>query len=195
VTEGILALALIGARSRGFHHDIASKLQGLMMAIDEIADRNVLLADDRVQRAVDAAADSMREVQGQLAAFRALARGPDARGCSLRDLVSAGTRAAAVAAVGELPDVTVTATPSSAVQVIAMACELADSTGTVDIVVDAHDAAAIEVSFRCRGGDLPELSRADAIALMTFALGRDGGDARDGGNGVVLRFKLVAQPR
>jgi hypothetical protein len=195
VTDGILALALVGARARGFHHDLASKLQGLMMAIDEIADRNLLLADDRVQRAVEAAADSMREVQGQLAAFRTLGRGADARGCSLRELVAAGTRAAAVAASGEVPDVAVMATPCAAVQVIAMACELADSTGTVEVAVDARDADTIEVSVRCRGGGLPELVRADAIAVMTFALGRDGGEVRDGGNGVVMRFRLAAQPR
>jgi hypothetical protein len=193
VTDGILALALIGARSRGFHHDIASKLQGLMMAIDEIADRNLVLEDDRVQRAVEAAADSMREVQAQLAAFRTLGRGVDARTCSLRELVTAGARAAAVVAAGELPDVAVVATPSAAVQVIAMACELADTTGTVDVAVGVRDDAGIEVSVRCRGGELPELVRAEAIALMAFALGRDGGTVRDGGDGVVMRFLL--QPR
>ena len=34
----LLALALVGSRAPSFHHDLASKLQGLMMAIDEIGE-------------------------------------------------------------------------------------------------------------------------------------------------------------
>jgi len=36
--DELMVLAVIGSRVSGFHHDIASKLQGLMMSIDEIGE-------------------------------------------------------------------------------------------------------------------------------------------------------------
>ncbi|MBX3154637.1 MAG: hypothetical protein KF773_01460 [Deltaproteobacteria bacterium] len=37
-TDALFGFALLGARASSFHHDLAAKLQGLMMALDEIGD-------------------------------------------------------------------------------------------------------------------------------------------------------------
>ena len=37
-SDGVLAWAAVGSRISGFHHDSASKLQSLMMALDEAAE-------------------------------------------------------------------------------------------------------------------------------------------------------------
>jgi hypothetical protein len=103
-SDGVLALALVGARARGFHHDLASKLQGLMMTIDELGERG---GDVRTQRAVLAAIDALRDIQAQLVAYRSLARGADPHDVALRDLIEAGARCANVALAGALPDAVV----------------------------------------------------------------------------------------
>jgi hypothetical protein len=190
VTDGVLALALVGARARGFHHDMASKLQALMIAVDDLAERNT---DARMAPSIDAAALALRDIQNVLGAFRALARGADPRPSSLRELIAAAARTAGVVIAGEIPDTSVRVTPSAAVQVLVLACELADPGATLPVAI-ARDGGAIEVAMQLGAGQHLDLTHAEALAVMRGALGRDGGDARADGDRVVLRFALAGDP-
>jgi hypothetical protein len=191
VTDGILSLALVGARARGFQHDLASKLQGLMIAVDEVAEHNAALGDPRLARAVDAAMLSLRDVQSLLAAFRALARGADPRPCSLRELISSAARSAGVAATDAVPDLSIHATPGAAAQALSLAFDLADPDTPVRVEVAARDTIAIAVPVRAGDAEL-DLDRGEAVEVMRFALARDGGDARDAGDRLVLQFRLAS---
>ena len=93
--EALLQLALVGTRAPGFHHDCASKLQGLLMALDEISELTADGSDD-LRSAVEAATEASRELNALLSTNRALTKPPARAPIALGELVS---RAAARVAV------------------------------------------------------------------------------------------------
>ena len=68
--QDLLSLALVGSRAPSFHHDLASKLQGLMMAIDEISEVSGEVPPP-VLRAIETAHGALREVLALLGTNRA----------------------------------------------------------------------------------------------------------------------------
>lgn len=102
-SDVLLAYAAVGARVSGFHHDIASKLQSLMMAIDEINE----LANDDVRPAVATATTALQELNALLTVNRALAKGQQRKPTHLRELLARASERHGVKLQGELPDVNV----------------------------------------------------------------------------------------
>jgi hypothetical protein len=80
----VLAYAAIGSRMSSFHHDVASKLQGLMMAVDEISE----LANDDTRAAATTAASALHELNQLLSVNRALTKAPQRKRTPLRELVT-----------------------------------------------------------------------------------------------------------
>jgi len=70
-------LAMVGSRVPAFHHDCASKLQGLVMALDELTEL-IENGDPQLIRAVETALEASRELNGLLNLNRMLTR-PAAR--------------------------------------------------------------------------------------------------------------------
>ncbi len=88
-TGKLLQLAAIGARAPSFNHDIASKIQGVMMALDEIIE----LADGELKVTAETAQGSMVELNQLLQINRALTKTPANTPTLLHDLVAkAATR-------------------------------------------------------------------------------------------------------
>src|ERR1700760_3701549 len=98
----MLALALLGSRMPSFHHDVASKLQSLMMAIEEVEE----LADNEDMRlAAQTASSAGRESQGLFTANRALSRPPQRKPTPLGELIAGAAQRAGVKTFGALPAV------------------------------------------------------------------------------------------
>ena len=74
-TSELLALALVGSRAPSFNHDLASKLQGLMMAVDEISEVSGEVPPP-VMRAIQTAQGALRDVLALLTTNRALTKPP-----------------------------------------------------------------------------------------------------------------------
>jgi len=91
--DAMFALAMMGARASSFHHDIASKLQGIMMALDEISELGEQNPDADLRRATDTAQTALKELNQLLNANRALAKPPSRTRQELRALVAAAARA------------------------------------------------------------------------------------------------------
>src|SRR5215510_5393944 len=70
-------LAMIGSRASAFHHDCASKLQGLVMALDELTELTEN-GDPQVIAAIEAAIEASHALSALLNIDRALTR-PAAR--------------------------------------------------------------------------------------------------------------------
>src|SRR4051794_40869000 len=87
-SDALLALATLGSRMPGFHHDCASKLQSLMMSLDEIGE---LSATTEMRQAVDTAHLALRELHELFTANRALAKSPQLTRCSLGELIARST--------------------------------------------------------------------------------------------------------
>src|SRR4051812_24577206 len=91
--DSLLALATIGSRMPGFHHDCASKLQSLMMSLEEIME----LAQSReVQQATETAQLALRELNQLFTSNRALAKAPYLTRGTLGDLIARSTARAGV---------------------------------------------------------------------------------------------------
>jgi hypothetical protein len=90
-----LELATLGSRMPSFHHDAASKLQSLMMALDEISELASSDATD-LRTSIDTAHSALRELNHLLSANRALAKAPVAARIALPDLLQRAAEATGV---------------------------------------------------------------------------------------------------
>lgn len=102
-SDVLLAYAAVGARVSSFHHDIASKLQSLMMALDEIGE----LANDDLRPAAATAMAALQDLNGLLNANRALAKAPQRKPTQLRELLRRASERHGVKLQGEVIDVDV----------------------------------------------------------------------------------------
>ena len=60
-SDALMTFAVIGSRVSAFNHDIASKLQGMMMALDEIEELLERVGDSDLRRATETAQQSLKE--------------------------------------------------------------------------------------------------------------------------------------
>ncbi len=97
----LLALALLGSRTGGLNHDLASKLQGLLMALDELGELVEPHADPALTGVLESAQGSASELSEVLAASRALTRGTSGR-TSVAALVAEAGKKLGVAILGAL---------------------------------------------------------------------------------------------
>ena len=93
--QRLLELATLGSRMPSFHHDAASKLQSLMMALDEISELSNNEASD-LRTSIDTAHSALRELNQLLSANRALAKAPVVARIALVDLVQRAAEATGV---------------------------------------------------------------------------------------------------
>jgi hypothetical protein len=170
--DALLQLALVGSRAAGFHHDCASKLQGILMALEEIGELAVP-GDADLQRAIESATEASRELNALLSTSRALTKPPVRGPIGLGELVGRAAARVAVTLRGALPDATVTVSVPAATQALAL---------TIDVAAGAGRGRALEVAGRLRDGAAelvvplaaPSTGR-EALAIASFAIVRDGG--------------------
>ena len=165
MTDRLLALALLGSRASGFNHDCASKLQSLMMALDEITEVADANPDPNLRRAVETAVLAMRDLNVLLNANRALAKEPVRSATTVRELFARAAERVSVRLDGELPEHAIQVALPAVTHALALlfdvAAELAPR-GRVVAVAGGVVRSAKQAS--------PEV-----VALATFALARDGG--------------------
>ncbi|HEY1547998.1 MAG TPA: hypothetical protein VGG28_09260 [Kofleriaceae bacterium] len=187
--QAMLALALLGSRMPGFHHDVASKLQSLMMALEEVEE----LADtDDMRLAAKTASSAVREMQALFNANRSLARPPQRRPTPLRELVAAAAQRAGVRTHGELPAVDVEIGLSSLAHALAIVFDLAageQKLGRSLELATRVDGDSIVVELPCAAGTLPA-SAGETLALASFALLREQGELRCGPTTFSIRLPL-----
>ena len=122
----ILALAVVGARARGFNHDAASKLQRLIMAVAELEDLAPAHPEVRDLRAVaDGLSSALGELEGLFVEFRALAKGTEVTAFDLRELLGMVARRAGarLELEGDFPAVSVRIREAETIQLLALLCE------------------------------------------------------------------------
>jgi hypothetical protein len=197
-TEAMFAWAAIGARIAGFHHDSASKLQSLMMAIDEATE---LLGDERddVRRALDTATTSLRDLHGLLTENRALARAPQRKPVALADLLRKASIRQGVKLEGDLGSFSVLAAAPSIVHALGLLCDqtAGPATGTrlVSIAVSATDSvvtAELTGSASAAPSSVSSGHTNESVAVAAFLLQREEGSLRCTSRGFVIQLPLAA---
>ena len=190
----LLALALVGSRAPSFHHDLASKLQGLMMAVDEISEVSGEVPPP-VMRAINTAHGALREVLSLLGNNRALTKPPVPVTMSIGELLARSAervlvtfRCAAPAAVVEVP-------PPAMIHALSLVIDVAGGPGrgrTVEATAEL-DAGTVVVALGASSDLVP--NSGEALALAAFVLERVGGSltCAAGGSRLVVRLPAVAE--
>jgi hypothetical protein len=186
--SGILHLAAIGARTGSYNHDIASKLQGVMMAVDEISE---LARTPDLQRAAETAHLALGELNQLLQQSRAMTKPPSATKVELRDLVTRAAQRVGVVLKGELPQATVEVAVPLATQGISLAIDAVSGTDrrrSLEIrstVADGH----VTIALPFAAETAPNLG--DALAIASWVIARERGELRCSETELVLRLPVI----
>lgn len=125
----LLALALLGSRMGGFNHDLASKLQSLLMGMDELEELVADRGDAELTGALEGVRGAAEELASVLTESRALVRGTLARP-SVAALVQAAAAQVGVMLTGELdPQWTSEVAHAPVLQALALALDVAAGAG------------------------------------------------------------------
>lgn len=191
--DALLAWAAVGSRVSGFHHDTASKLQSLMMALDEATD---LLGESRpdVQRSLETAVAALRDIHALLTENRALAKAPQRKPAMLSELLARAANRHGVKLVGEHASVTVVVAPPSSVHAFGLLLDhLAGSpqgSRTVELAVETVGDAA-RVSLTGAPSEHATPTSNEAIAIAAFLLAREDGRLACSSRGFVVQLPLA----
>jgi hypothetical protein len=170
--DTLLPWAAVGSRISGFHHDSASKLQSLMMALDEAVE---LVGDSNpdARRSLDTATAAVRDLHQLRTENRALAKTPVRKTVSIADLLQRAAARHGVKLRGELPLTGVHVAMPSIVHALGLLCEQCagslHGTRTVEIAVAA---APSQVTVLMTGS---LVAVDDSITVAGFLLEREDG--------------------
>lgn len=186
----LISLALVGTRATGFNHDLASKLQGLLMTLEDLAERLGDRGEPELHRAASEASLAAQEIAGLVTESRALTRSPGPSRRTLRELLAASCDRAGVELLAELPEVELDVIAPHVVHALALAIEVAAGPGR---------GRPLESTCRVDGGrvELVLVAAAKAtsyaseyLALASAILRRDRGDLRCGEGRLVIWLPL-----
>ena len=186
--DSIFAHAIVGSRAPGFNHDIASKLQGLMMALDEISE--IGETDPNLARAAETAHTSLKEVLGILNTNRAMTKTPSRAPIALSDLVARGGERVYVALKGALPAADVEVSASTMIHAMSLLFDIAGGPGrgrSLPVVCEESDGF---VTLSLTLAAPMSAASADSLAIATFVIARDGGELRCADQGARFIVKL-----
>lgn len=187
--DELLALAVLGSRTKSFHHDLASKLQAVTMAIDELSESSGA-APPPLIRAIKTAQLALENVLELLNRSRALTKGPTRTRTTLSELVARSGERVAVQLRGTIPPVDLEVSVPWATHALALVLDVAGGPGrgrSIDAstVIDGKHAAMTLTTLRPAAANAAEL-----MAMASFVLAREGGELRCAGDGAQLVVRL-----
>jgi hypothetical protein len=194
--ESIFALATVGSRTSGFNHDIASKLQGLMMALDEISELAEALDPvnrDNVARATEGAQACLKDVLGILNTNRAMTKPAMRAPVALSELTTRAGERVYVTLQGALPDLDVGVSAPTMIHALSLLFDAAGGPGrgrTIPVEASRTPThVSLSIPIVGTGPSSPE-----SLALASFVLVRDGGSLRciDDGTRFVIELPISA---
>ncbi len=175
--ERMHELAVLGSRTSGFHHDAASKLQSLVMALDEIGE----LAGDGnpdLRAALDTAHGALRDLHALLNDNRGLAKPPQLTLVKLRDVVARAASRVGVRLRGELGDVDARIAVPLMTHGIELLLELvggASAHGRVVEVSIERDARRVRLALAGAPGERPAERASEVMSFASYAAHRNHG--------------------
>lgn len=191
-SEALLGLATVGSRASGFNHDIASKLQGLMMALDEISEIAETLDPvnrDHVARATEGAQACLKDVLGILNLNRAMTKPPMRAPVALAELTARAGERVYVTLQGSLPEVDVSVSAPTMIHALSLLFDAAGGPGrgrTIPVeVTRTPTTVSLSMAIASASPVSPE-----PLALAAFVLARDGGSLRCTDNGQRFLIEL-----
>jgi hypothetical protein len=168
-------LAMVGSRAPAFHHDCASKLQGLVMALDELTELTEN-GDPQLIRAVETALEASRELNALLNLNRTLTRPAARTVIALDELVARATERVGVALRGAAPaGVMVNVGVAPMIHALSLAIDAAAGTGRGRTLAIGGTPVDDAVELTLQSSPLQAPTAGEAIAIAGFVIARDGG--------------------
>ena len=190
-SETMISLALVGSRATGLNHDLASKLQGLLMTLEDLVERLGERDEPDLHRAASEASVAAQEIAELVTDSRALTRSPGPSVRPLREVIAASCDRAGVDLVATLPEVEIEVVAPHVIHALALAIEVAAGPGR---------GRPLESSCRVDGGRVELVLTAakqttsyasEYLALAAAILRRDRGDLRCGDGRLVIWLPLA----
>lgn len=190
--DAVFALAMLGARLTRFQHDIASKLQGVMLSLDEIAEHTAGARDPELARALETATSAAAELERLLAASRSVSRPPLPTRTTVRDLIARASERTGVALVGEPGDIDIECCAPLIAHALAIVIDVASGNDRVrTLAVTAHASAThVELAFATSPAQLD--GAATLLAVAAWLLAQHGAELRCQGDTVIAKLPLSA---
>jgi len=187
--DTLLYFAALGTRTSSFNHDIASKLQGLMMTIDEVTE---LTVSPELKLAAETAHTAVAELNQLLQQNRALTKPPVVTRTSLHELVAKAAMRVGVMLRGAR--LTAEVEVEVAVPLVTQAIAL-----SIDAAAGLERRRSIELATRVEDGrvelTLPIVAGAaptgESLAIAAWIVARDRGELRCGERTIVIRLPVV----
>jgi len=182
--EAVLGFAVVGSRASTFHHDCASKLQSLVLALDEVGE--LAAGNAALLRALETATGAVGELHLLLNINRALTRPAARTKVRLDQLVAAAAGRSHVAVRGKLPasELFVTVPPVS--HALALLIDLAAGLDGYNRVADiSADGAVVTIVDH---GVKVVANATVLVGLAAHALARAGGELRCGAHSFLVRL-------
>jgi hypothetical protein len=189
---GLLQLAMVGSRAPAFHHDCASKLQGLVMALDELTELTEN-GDPQLVRAIEAAAEVSRDLNALLTVNRALTKPANKTPIGLRELMKSAAARVGVSLQGSLPELSVSILVPAMTHALALTIDVAAGAGRGRALVVTATPAGREVELAMHASASPPTNASESMAIATFVVARDGGRlwCSSAGDQVLVRLPLA----
>lgn len=187
-------LAMIGSRVPAFHHDCASKLQGLVMALDELTELTEN-GDPQLIRAVETALEASRELNALLNVNRTLTRPAARTAIALDELVTRAAERVGVALRGAPPaGVTVSIGVAPMIHALSLAIDVAAGTGRGRTLAITTAPASGAIDLALQNSPLQAPTAGESIAIAGFVIARDGGGrlwCTSSGDQIVIRLPVA----
>ncbi len=184
--DALLHLAAIGSRTPSFNHDIASKIQGVMMAVDEIAE---LASNPDLKLAAETAQAALAELNQLLQQNRTFAKPPVSTRIPLQELLSVAAMRVGVTLRGARAAVTVEVAAPLITQALTIAFDGAAGTErrrALELGVTSSP-GRVELTFPLAAGAvLP----GESMAIAAWIIARDRGELRCTDKAIVIRLPV-----
>ena len=185
----LLQLAMVGSRAPAFHHDCASKLQGLLMALDELQELTEN-GDPQLLRPIEAAMHASRELNALLNLNRALTKPAAKVAIALRALVTSATERVGVRLAGTLPETPVSVAVPPVTHALALAIDVAAGAGRGRTLTVEARSGERSVELVLHSQTPAPANASESLAVATFVFEREGGKlwCAAGGDRLLVRL-------
>jgi hypothetical protein len=194
----LMQFAAIGTRQSGFNHDIASKMQGIMMALDELTElisgesgEIERLQNEDLTRATSTAMLALRELGQLLTASRALTKPAAKARIALGELLTKGSERSGVMLRVAPPEVLLEVGMPLALQGMALALDVAAGVGRQRELEVRGELDGERVTLAMPHPANPAANAGTLLAIATWIFARDGGELRRDGDRIELVLPIV----
>lgn len=191
-------LATLGSRMPAFHHDAASKLQSLMMALDEISELAGSSEPD-MRTAIDTAHAALRELNQILSTNRALAKAAQKSRVGLAELVQRAAESFGVRVRGDIQAQDIRVAVPAVRHAISLLLDVAAGPGHLGRVVDVTcafdgDRYELTISGPPEAASKLPANAGESLAIVKFVIDREDGELRCHPTGFVVRLPAAPPP-